>query len=173
MKDTIQKYIPDYYYSKVENVVGHESTRHVHKEFEIYYMKEGSCTYHIKDHTYKVKPGDLVLIPGNTSHRTTYGGVAHSRLLVNCSVDYIPGPVLERLGAIGYLYRNHKVISQVEELFAKIEYEYGHADVLSAEVLKCFTAELMFVILRHKNEGYPREETAFLQNRPVLPKEHP
>ena len=39
MKDTIQKYIPDYYYSKVENVVGHESTRHVHKEFEIYYMK--------------------------------------------------------------------------------------------------------------------------------------
>ena len=152
MNETIQKYIPDYYYSKVVDIVGHESTRHMHNAFEIYYMKEGHCTYHIEEQTYKVMPGDVILIPGNTSHRTTYGGVAHSRLLVNCSDAYIPGPVLERLGTIGHLYRNHKVISQLEELFAKIEHEYSHADALSAEVLKCFTAELMFVILRHKNE---------------------
>ena len=152
MSDTIQKYIPDYYYSKVVDVVGHESTRHIHDAFEIYYMKEGNCTYHIGENTYKVLPGDVILIPGNTSHRTTYGGVAHTRLLVNCSYDYIPKAVLERLEAIGPLYRNIKVISQLEELFAKIEHEYSHADVLSAEVLKCFTAELMFVILRHKNE---------------------
>lgn len=152
MNETIKKYIPDYYYSKVVDVIGHESTRHVHDAFEIYYMKEGTCTYHIEDHTYKVLSGDIILIPGNTSHRTSYGGVAHTRLLVNCSYAYIPTPVLERLTAIGHLYRNHKVISQLEELFAKIEHEYSHADVLSAEVLKCFTAELMFVILRHKNE---------------------
>lgn len=152
MSETIQNYIPDYYYSKVVDIVGHESTRHVHDAFEIYYMKEGRCTYHIEDNTYKVLPGDVILIPGNTSHRTTYGGVAHTRLLVNCSYAYIPEPVLERLASIGPLYRNNKVISQLEELFAKIEYEYSHADVLSAEVLKCFTAELMFVILRHKNE---------------------
>ena len=152
MNEVIQKYIPDYYYSKVVDIVGHESTRHVHKEFEIYYMKEGGCTYHIEENTYRVKPGDVVLIPGNTSHRTTYGGVAHTRLLVNCSYEYIPAPVLERLEAIGPLYRNIKVISQLEELFAKIEHEYSHADALSAEVMKCFTAELLFVILRHKNE---------------------
>lgn len=158
MNETIQKYIPDYYYSKVVDIVGHESTRHIHNAFEIYYMKEGHCTYHIEDYTYKVLPGDVILIPGNTSHRTTYGGVAHSRLLVNCSYAYIPEPVLERLGAIGHLYRNHKVISQLEELFAKIEHEYSHADALSAEVLKCFTAELMFVILRHKNEHETKTE---------------
>lgn len=152
MNETIKKYIPDYYYSKVVDIIGHESTRHVHDAFEIYYMKEGSCTYHIEDNTYKVLQGDIILIPGNTSHRTTYGGAVHTRLLVNCSYAYIPEAVLERLAAIGPLYRNHKVISQLEELFAKIEYEYSHADTLSEEVLKCFTAELMFVILRHKNE---------------------
>ncbi len=152
MKETIKQYIPDYYYSKVVDVLGHESTSHVHDAFEIYYMKEGSCTYHIGEHTCKVLPGDVILVPGGTSHRTTYGGVAHTRLLVNCSYAYIPEPVLERLAAIGPLYRNNKVISQLEELFAKIEYEYSHADALSAEVLKCFTSELMFVILRHKNE---------------------
>ena len=152
MNGTIQKYIPDYYYSKIVDIVGHESTRHMHKEFEIYYMKEGSCTYHIEDQTYRVKQGDVVLIPGKLSHRTTYAGVVHTRFLVNCSYEYIPKLVLERLEAVGPLYRNIKAISQLEELFAQIEYEYDHADVLSAEVLKCFTAELLFVILRHKNE---------------------
>lgn len=152
MNKTINNYIRDYYYSKVVDIVGHESTIHVHKEFEIYYMKEGRCTYHIGEQTYKVLPGDVVLIPGNTTHRTTYGGVAHTRLLVNCANTYIPEVVLERLAGMGYLYRNRKAISQLEELFAKIEHEYSHADVLSEEVLKCFTAELMFVILRHKNE---------------------
>ena len=152
MNGAIKKCIPDYYYNKVVDIVGHESTRHVHKEFEIYYMKEGNCTYHIEDHTYRVKQGDVVLIPGNISHRTMYSGGAHTRFLVNCSYEYIPKPVLERLEAVGPLYRNIKAISQLEELFAKIEHEYGHADALSVEVLKCFTAELLFVILRHKNE---------------------
>ena len=158
MSENIQKYIPDYYYSKVVDVVGHESTRHVHNAFEIYYMKEGNCTYYIEDHMYKVQQGDIILIPGNTSHRTTYGGASHSRLLVNCSYEYIPAPALERLQGIGPHYRNSRVISQLEELFAKIEHEYSHADALSAEVLKCFTAELMFVILRHKNEHETKAE---------------
>ncbi len=158
MNETINNYIPDYYYSKVVDIVGHEAARHVHDAFEIYYMKEGRCTYYIEDAMYKLLPGDVILIPGNTSHRTSYGGVAHTRLLVNCSYAYIPKPVLERLAAIGPLYRNNKVISQLEELFAKIEYEYSHADALSEEVLKCFTAELMFVILRHKNEHEKKSE---------------
>ena len=152
MNGTIHKYTPDYYYNKVVDIVGHEATRHVHKEFEIYYMKEGSCTYYIEDYTYRVKQGDVVLIPGNFSHRTIYAGAAHTRFLINCSYEYIPKPVLERLEAVGPLYRNIKAISQLEELFAKIEHEYSHSDALSVEVLKCFTAELLFVILRHKNE---------------------
>lgn len=152
MKESIKKYISDYYYSKVVDIVGHESAMHVHDAFEIYYMKQGNGTYYIEDHMYKILPGDVVLIPGNTSHRTTYGGKVHTRLLVNCSHAYIPEAVLERLTGMGYLYRNHKVIGQLEEVFAKIEHEYSHADALSEEVLKCFTAELMFIILRHKNE---------------------
>ncbi len=158
MKEPIKEYIPDYYYSKVVDVVDHESTSHYHTEFEIYYMKEGTCTYTIEDRRYRVQSGDLILIPGNTTHRTNYGGVSHTRLLVNCSEDYIPKSVKERIPALGYHYRNNRVLSQVEALFAKIEHEYSHADVLSADVLRCFTAELFFVILRHKNEHEYVEE---------------
>ncbi|MBP3609427.1 MAG: helix-turn-helix transcriptional regulator [Lachnospiraceae bacterium] len=158
MKEPVTQYIQDYYYSKVVDIVDHESTRHDHEEFEIYYMKEGSCNYMIDDHTCRVVTGDVILIPGNTSHRTNYGGVPHTRLLVNCSYEYIPASVADRIPTVGYHYRNHKVISRIEELFAKIEYEYSHPDAFSADALKCYTAELFLVILRHKNEHETQPE---------------
>lgn len=152
MKRNIPKYIPNYYYSKVEDIVDHESSRHHHQAFEIYYMKVGVCNYFIGNRSYKVMPGDVILIPGGTVHRTNYGGVAHTRELINCSYEYIPSAVEERILDIGYLYRNTKVLSQLDELFAKIEHEYTHADALSADVLKSYTTELFVLLLRHENE---------------------
>ena len=152
MKGNITTYIPDYYYSKVVDIVDHESTRHYHNAFEIYYMKDGVCNYFIDNHSYKVVPGDLILIPEDAIHRTNYGGVPHTRLLINCSDDYIPKSVMERIASVGHLYRNSKVTGKLDEIFAKIEQEYYHADELSRDVLKCYTAELFFLILRNKNE---------------------
>ncbi len=152
MKENITKYIPNYYFSKVVDIIDHESTRHYHNAFEIYYMKDGVGNYFIDKHSYKVMPGDVILIPGNVSHRTNYGGIAHTRLLVNCSYEYIPESILERVLQMGHLYRNSKVIGQLDEIFAKIEQEYSNADVLSQEVLKCYTAELFFLMLRNENE---------------------
>ena len=152
MKENITNYVPNYYYSKVVDIVDHESTRHSHHAFEIYYMKEGVCNYMIDNHSYKVMPGDVILIPADKLHRTNYGGVAHTRLLINCSYEYLPASVTERLPSISHLYRNSKVIGQLDEIFAKIEQEYSHADILSVDVLKCYTAELFFLILRNENE---------------------
>lgn len=152
MKGNIAKYIPNYYYSKVVDIVDHESTHHYHHAFEIYYMKDGECNYFIGNRSYKVLPGDVILIPSSVIHRTNYGGIPHTRLLINCSNEYIPASVLERIGTIGHLYRNSKVLRQLDEVFAKIEKEYENADVLSADVLKCYTAELFFLILRNENE---------------------
>ncbi len=158
MKRNIVKYIPNYYYSKVVDIVDHEATRHHHQAFEIYYMKEGVCNYSIGNHSYKVMPGDVILIPGGTVHRTNYGGVAHTRLLINCSYEYIPSICAEMITDIGHLYRNSKVMGQLDDLFAKIEQEYTHPDVLSAEVLKCYTAELFLLILRNENEHETNRE---------------
>ncbi|MBQ7954522.1 MAG: helix-turn-helix transcriptional regulator [Lachnospiraceae bacterium] len=158
MKRNIPKYIPNYYYSKVVDIVDNESARHHHQALEIYYMKEGICNYFVGNHSYRVVPGDIIIIPGGTIHRTNYGGVAHTRMLINCSYEYIPSAVAEQIPSIGYLYRNSKVIDKIEEIFNKIENEYSHADVLSAEVLKCYTSELFFLILRNENEHEKNNE---------------
>lgn len=152
MKSNIAKYIPNYYYSKVVDIVDHESTHHYHHAFEIYYMKDGMCNYFIGNRSYQVLPGDLILIPEGTIHRTNYNGIAHTRLLINCSPEYIPASVAERISSIGNLYRNSQVLDQVDEIFAKIENEYENADVLSSDVLRCYTAELFFLLLRNENE---------------------
>ena len=162
MKTNIAKYIPNYYYSKVVDIVGHESTHHYHHAFEIYYMKSGECNYFIGNRSYKVMPGDVILIPSSVIHRTNYGGVSHSRLVINCSNEYIPASVLERINTVGHLYRNSKVLRQLDEIFAKIEKEYENADVLSSDVLKCYTAELFFLILRNENEHESENEESSL-----------
>ena len=162
MKGNIAKYIPNYYYSKVVDILAHESTHHYHHAFEIYYMKDGMCNYFIGNHSYKVLPGDVILIPESIIHRTNYNGIPHTRLLINCSNEYIPNSVLERISSVGHLYRNAKVQKQLDEIFAKIEQEYENADILSSDVLKCYTAELFFLILRNENELEPENEESSL-----------
>lgn len=152
MTGNITKYVPNFYYSKVVGVIDHESTHHYHHAFEIYYMKDGICNYFIDNHAYKVVPGDVILIPGDTIHRTNYGGIAHTRYLINCSNEYIAQSVIEKIPTIGYLYRNSRIMKQLDDVFAKIEKEYAQADGLSADALKCYTSELFFLILRNENE---------------------
>ncbi|MBQ9120372.1 MAG: helix-turn-helix domain-containing protein [Lachnospiraceae bacterium] len=152
MKGNMTKYTPDYYYNKVTDVIDYESTNHYHQAFEIYYMQEGSGHYSIDNHAYKLMPGDVILVPGGAIHRTNYGGVSHTRQLINCSYEYVPASVAEHLESIGHLYRNSKVVGQLEEIFAKIAYEYSHADELSQDALKCYTTELLLLMLRNKNE---------------------
>lgn len=152
MNSNVAKYIPNYYYNKVINSVDHESTHHYHHAFEVYYMKEGICNYFVGNRSYKVLTGDLILIPESIIHSTNYGGAAHSRFLLNISHEYIPTSVLERISSVGYLYRNTKIIKQLDEIFANIEKEYENPDVLTSDILKCYTAELFFLLLRNKNE---------------------
>lgn len=165
MKGNIAKYIPNYYYSKVVDIIDHESTHHYHHAFEIYYLLDGECNYFIGNRSYRVMSGDVILIPSGTIHRTNYDGMKHTRQLINCSLEYIPTSIVERVSSMDYLYRNSKVSAQLNDIFAKIENEYENADILSADVLRCYTAELFFIILRNENtyEGVRDESNLVTQ----------
>lgn len=152
MKKNIEHNVADFYHSKVVNIIDHESTQHYHHAFEIYYMINGECNYFIGNRSYRVSSGDIMLIPSGVIHRTNYEGMPHTRQLINCSADYIPESVLKKLESMDYLYRNSHVKAQLDTIFDKIEKEYGNPDELTADVLRCYTAELLFIILRNKNE---------------------
>lgn len=60
--------------------------KHLHNEYEIYYLIEGERYYFIDQQTYHVKKGSLVLIRPNQIHQTSpAGGSGHDRILIGLS----------------------------------------------------------------------------------------
>jgi AraC-like DNA-binding protein len=56
---------------------------HYHDAYEIYYMCSGERYYFIKDRTYRVQPGDLVLIDKHVLHKTQNITNGHERILLH------------------------------------------------------------------------------------------
>lgn len=127
------------------------SSRHYHNLFEIYYLKEGSCSYFIDNRVFEMKAGDVVLIPEGVIHKTNYFNAPHTRLLVNCSSKYIPSSVVAYIPKLIYLYRNENVTQKIDEIFSKIEAEWNFPDEFSAEILRCLVYDLFFVMARNSN----------------------
>lgn len=56
---------------------------HMHRHYELYYLLSGERQYFIKDRTYPIQPGDLVIIPSNELHKTSDTGVPnHERIVL-------------------------------------------------------------------------------------------
>ena len=149
MEQKINGKIENYYYNKAIDRKYSESTQHYHPHYEIYYMKEGRCRYFIDDRSYDVEAGDIVFIPKGCIHRAHYFGQIHSRLLINCTEDYIPDVICEHLSESRYVYRSREIAKHVEKLFLQIEYEYTHPDEFTKASLMCFTSQIFFLMLRH------------------------
>lgn len=74
---TIDRVIRDYEYNM--------PTKHVHDEYEIYYLVKGERYYFIGQHTYHIHEGCLVFIDRNEIHKTGMAGGAgsyHDRILI-------------------------------------------------------------------------------------------
>ena len=83
----------------------HESTPstmpyyHYHNAYEIYYLRSGERYYFIKNKSYHVTPGSLVLIDSYDIHYTAaYGDAPYERILLTFSPDYL-GELTSHLGA--------------------------------------------------------------------------
>ncbi|WP_245954855.1 AraC family transcriptional regulator [Paenibacillus flagellatus] len=73
-------------------VSGHHSmpSNHFHEPYEIYYLLSGERHYFIKDHTYRVRKGDVVFIDKNELHKTSDAGVPnHERILINFNESFL------------------------------------------------------------------------------------
>ncbi|MBR5497110.1 MAG: AraC family transcriptional regulator [Clostridia bacterium] len=122
---------------------------HYHGLYEIYFMLEGKCTYIIDNKVYFVRAGDIVLIPEGIIHHTKYDDIEHSRILINCSTEYIPESVTEGILKNTYLYRNPFITEKVRKITSRIENEYKLGDDLSDEIISCNTHALFYLLARN------------------------
>lgn len=149
MEQKINGKIENYYYSKAIDRRYSESTQHYHPHYEIYFMKQGKCRYFIDERSYDVEAGDIVFIPKGIIHRAHYFGQIHSRLLINCTEQYIPKLIQDHIDNSRFIYRSKEIAKHAEKIFNQIEYEYTHPDEFTKEALGCCTAQIFFLMLRH------------------------
>ena len=124
---------------------------HYHSLYEIYFMLEGNCTYIIDNKVYNVQAGDIVIIPDGMIHHTKYDDLNHSRILINCSPEYVPTSVKNGLASGIYLYRNPFIVDEARKIFEKAESEYMRKDAYSDEILICHTHSLLYLLLRNSD----------------------
>ena len=132
-------------------------TNHHHDAFEIYYLLEGERLYFIKDRTYHVKKGDLILIDVNELHKTMDASLPqHERILVNFKKDFLPADseatqsrLLKCFHQTTNLLRlNLGEQNVVQSLLLKMVAEDRHARPDSAFYIKLVLAELLIVVNR-------------------------
>jgi AraC-like DNA-binding protein len=122
---------------------------HYHSLYEIYFLEEGNCTYIIDNKVYNVKSGDIVIIPDGIIHHTKYDNIKHSRILINCTYEYIPESVQTGISSGNYLYRNPLVTEETRKILSKIESEYKLKDRFSDEITTCHTHALFYLLMRN------------------------
>lgn len=120
--------------------------QHFHNELEFYFLTKGFCSYLIDDKLYQINEGDLVLIRKGIIHKTTYRD-SHSRMLINCSEDFVGSVPLPEFT----VFRNDNITPKIKELFLKIEAEYPFSDPLSEPLVKGYMIELFALTGRNKN----------------------
>lgn len=152
MSNGILGSIEGFYFNRTDNKTCSNSTQHYHSGFEIYYMKEGKCHYFIDDRSYDILSGDIILIPSETLHGTSYSSKPCTRLLINVEEDFISPSIISAARSMSYLYRNEGTLQQVNDIFARIEAEYRHADELSRDSLRCNTEALLLLMIRNQKD---------------------
>ena len=150
------------YFNNDVKSLGEGCSRHYHNLFEIYYMKEGTCSYFIDNKVYEIKSGDIVLIPDGVIHKTNYGLQPHTRLLINCSASYIPTSVTSHIPKLIYLYRNEAALPEIDEIFEKIEAEYNSPDEFTKDSTRCLLFSLFFVMARNNNSFTNKSSSSIL-----------
>lgn len=157
--------VDEFYYNVAENVTGSASKTHYHNRVEIYYMKDGECNYFIGSHSYKVKTGDIILIPAGVIHKTNYLSTAHTRWLVNCSQEYVPSSVLKNLDALPNYYSDANITAEAERIMKLIGKEYSTESDYRTDALRFLVGELLILLARSgKRENQNSTGSPFIEN---------
>lgn len=109
---------------------------HSHTYYELFYMMHGNCTISIDDKLFTLSEGNIIFIPANSIHRTSYiGELIPERTYIEFSKDYIE-TISQTLGKnwaehnlwghILYIEKDKR--EKIDFLFREIQKEYDIVD---------------------------------------------
>lgn len=128
-------------------------TAHFHDSYEIYYLLSGNRRYLVKNDLYDVYPGDFVLIPNMTIHRTMnipgeQNDKYHSRYLLTPSREMIPDIFLPLFEHHHYRLSKEQQ-SAVMACFSDIAFNSKHQDRYSNFANQANLIKILTILARH------------------------
>lgn len=157
-------------YQKVEGRSSMQ-TNHYHDHYEIYYQLAGERYYFIKDRSYYIKKGDIVVIDMHELHKTTFAGaVEYERMLINFKKEYLFDYIncMKDLNPLEVFRKPINIYSlglaeqkYIEQLLYKMKDEYEEKPEGYETYLKISLIELLILLnrssekMKNKHLEYP------------------
>jgi AraC-like DNA-binding protein len=148
-------------YRKVKDK-GSMPSNHYHNHYEIYYQLSGERYYFIKDRSYYVKKGDLVLINMFDLHKTSHAGCSeYERILINFNDMYLQDSldIIRDIDLLQAFRRDFNIYrlslpdqTFVEKLLGKMLTESDEIRSGSRTYLKISLIELLIFISRQPDK---------------------
>lgn len=133
------------------------SSVHYHNAYEIYYLQDGNRGYDIKDKTFKVNKGNLILIDKYKRHKTfNYDNNSFNRMLVKFKESSLGSFKQDNYDLLSSFNKGINIIKfdakdrlMIENIFAKMEAEKKKKNPGQKIYLKTLLIELLIYINRY------------------------
>lgn len=135
---------------------------HYHNSFEIYYLCSGERSYFIKDKTYHIKKGTLVLINEYDIHCTrSIGDLGHERIVLNFNKKFIEDLIEKNEVNLYRCFENNIHVIEpdlqeqiyIESLLNTMYSEYNEKKTNYDLYLKTALIQLLLFSTRHTNSS--------------------
>lgn len=135
-----------------------QNTYHVHRQYEIYYLIEGSCEYLINDEIFSVCAGELCFIPRYTFHSTNYKTNKIKRIVINFTENYVFPCLMNELNSLceKYIFKPNN-LEFIDRLFKEIRHEWRmmrEGNEMSHDIISGYINSLIAHFIRFEQDTY-------------------
>ncbi|OCT10641.1 hypothetical protein A8709_22630 [Paenibacillus pectinilyticus] len=157
-----------FYFQHIHRSGPFERTQHMHEMYELYYLYEGERMYFIRDRSYLILPGDLVLIDRRELHATSDSDkLGHARVVINFADSLVENATDEAPFLLNAFQHTSPVLRLdlptrriVEDLLGKLMQEAREPLLGQAFAIRQYLIELLLFTAR------------FVRMHPVTSPEH-
>lgn len=145
-----------FYIQHIHRSGSFERTQHMHDMYELYYLYEGERMYFIRDRSYLILPGDLVLINRRELHATSDSDkLEHARVVINFGDSFLENVLHDApflldafMHATPILRLDLPTRRLVEDILGKMIYEAKEPQLGQDLALRQYLIELLLFTAR-------------------------
>lgn len=130
---------------------------HTHNYCEIYYLKQGMCTYTVNKKKYHLNEGDIFIVKAGDSHSTCYEGTKDcERIVIACNESLLHKDFLNNhpdichtLSTSGRVVLSESAHKKMNSIFNEMISENDMPDDYSSDMLVVLVMRLLLLIQRY------------------------